>query len=611
VSPDARCLATLAGVSESLRLRGSWSTPRLPAPLVTCGASLLGVSAFAFQGTNAHLVLQAAAAAPAATAAAAAMVPWARRRVWVHPRPCSLLTRASAPKAGGSATFQLLLGHPAHAALWDHLVGGRALVPGAALLELAARAVAVLAGQGQAGPGAVAAIRGISIPSPALLPAPGGAAAAGLSLFCQVDLATGGLEVSSRLPSGSRRVHLRAASCAVLSGHEQQGGGGGSGPGGADILASQALDALWDILSVCGSGSSTAPDTTTSSAPARAPAITAPAASASSPAAAARAVATLARSPAAGEDASTNCIASLDSLLQLGAVARAWALAGRGGAAGGAALVPVAAEAYICGLEGAGGAALAGSGQLFAAASVRPGDLRSSMRCDYLAGGLSSGCAPVCRIAGLEARAVGSLAAPAAEGPAAAAAAPRAAAQAALQQQQQEQEEEQEDSFAQGMLYGIRAVASEPALAAAGAGEGGQLVLQLASGGGCGAPASALAVAQQVAALGGAAVSLLGGAQLAAAEQLGGAAGSGGGALLEAGVLGLLKTLRAEAGVAAGALGGAGGGGTRLVLQGAQAGVVAGAEQFGSSSAGGLKIDNALELQVGPGRSWGLTRRWP
>ncbi len=305
-------------------------------------------------------------------------------------------------------------------------------------------------------------------------------------------------------------------------------------------------------------------------------------------------MAALAQDPAAAEEPHTSRYTCLDSLLQLSAVSRAWALPGAA-----AALVPAAAEAYLSGLEGAGEAALARR-QLYAVASIRPGDLHSSMCCDYQAGDLSGGAGPVCSIAGLEARAAGSLAAAEAE-PVVGAQVPSALPQ--QQHAEHAEQAEQEDSFGLRMLYAVQAVASEPAFAADNSTSAqAQLVLELGGGGGGGsaAAADALSVAQQAAALGMASVSLLGSAQLEAPGQLGGASG---GLLEEAGAWGLLKTLQAGAGVATGALGGSGGPRARLVLRQAQAGAVNGAERYGSADDAGIRLQNVLVAQVGLARA--------
>ena len=65
-----------------------WAAPRqlglLPQPSAAHTAAL-GVSAFAFQGTNAHAVLQAAGFGGSGMAKPGAA--WARQRFWVAPRP--------------------------------------------------------------------------------------------------------------------------------------------------------------------------------------------------------------------------------------------------------------------------------------------------------------------------------------------------------------------------------------------------------------------------------------------------------------------------------------------------------------------------------------------
>lgn len=77
-----------AGAMEMASKQGGWAVARQPGSLPAASApaapAIIGVSAFAFQGTNAHAVMTAAAAG-ASTAKPSAH--WARQRFWVAPRP--------------------------------------------------------------------------------------------------------------------------------------------------------------------------------------------------------------------------------------------------------------------------------------------------------------------------------------------------------------------------------------------------------------------------------------------------------------------------------------------------------------------------------------------
>ena len=68
--------------------QGGWAVARqpgsLPAASSPAAPAVIGISAFAFQGTNAHAVMTAAAAG---ATAAKPNANWARQRFWVAPRP--------------------------------------------------------------------------------------------------------------------------------------------------------------------------------------------------------------------------------------------------------------------------------------------------------------------------------------------------------------------------------------------------------------------------------------------------------------------------------------------------------------------------------------------
>ena len=114
------------------------------------GSVLEGISAFAFQGTNAHVVLEEAAAPGDAQGAvgvgrgssAPARLVWERRRCW-H-TPCAAVALASRFRTASDAFETMLSGRPRLGFLWDHVVGGRVLFPGAAMLEALSAAGACL-----------------------------------------------------------------------------------------------------------------------------------------------------------------------------------------------------------------------------------------------------------------------------------------------------------------------------------------------------------------------------------------------------------------------------------------------------------------------------------
>lgn len=166
----------VASVLDSNGVYQRIAGPRSAAPLPkeSLAASALGVSAFAFQGTNAHVIVEGSNgwSGPSSQLQPAASFPWNKRHVWVHPEPLPLITRIlmCSPSA---ATFHLELKADAHASMWDHLVSGRALVPGTAFMEMASQCVMTVSSASAAASGKqlVAALRNVSISSPCILPA--------------------------------------------------------------------------------------------------------------------------------------------------------------------------------------------------------------------------------------------------------------------------------------------------------------------------------------------------------------------------------------------------------------------------------------------------------
>lgn len=99
-----------------------------------------GVSAFAFQGTNAHVLLQEAAPRGAGQSRATQSSPvWQQSRHWLAPQPHMLLT-AFVKHAGSMLLMQCQLDQPKLAGFLDHRVMDKALFPAAGFLELASAA---------------------------------------------------------------------------------------------------------------------------------------------------------------------------------------------------------------------------------------------------------------------------------------------------------------------------------------------------------------------------------------------------------------------------------------------------------------------------------------
>ena len=123
--------------------QGRWSLPRQPGALPGGAAApaVSGVSSFAFQGTNAHVLLAASPAGSGISRPEAGL--WQRSSYWVLAPQFDLV---QAVQAGGQlALFAASLQQPAAAALLQVVAGGSSIVTVGAVVELAAEAAAQLA----------------------------------------------------------------------------------------------------------------------------------------------------------------------------------------------------------------------------------------------------------------------------------------------------------------------------------------------------------------------------------------------------------------------------------------------------------------------------------
>lgn len=183
---------------------GLVTLPRQGGALPQGGQSLAstGISSFAFQGTNAHAVLQASATVEAAFPTVAALN-WRQQRQWVLPPAHCLMKHCMTGKQASSATFACNLHQPALGFLWEHQVMERSLFPGAGYFEMALAAVRTLHGTANLHE-AEHCLTAIAIPAPLVLE-PSSAATAGLVLTCSLDRTTQAVSISS----SSQSVHMR------------------------------------------------------------------------------------------------------------------------------------------------------------------------------------------------------------------------------------------------------------------------------------------------------------------------------------------------------------------------------------------------------------------
>jgi acyl transferase domain-containing protein len=167
----------------------SVSTSSVFAPAGNSWLATMGTSSFAFQGTNAHVILSSSASVSSPQEEEEiqqrAATPWQHKRYWYAASPTSLLGTAKALNSRTSSfiTFQTNLKKSALSFLYDHRVRGRAVFPAAAMLETtSAAAQAAL----ETHTGELITIQGISISSPLLMQP-----TTALELVCKINANAG------------------------------------------------------------------------------------------------------------------------------------------------------------------------------------------------------------------------------------------------------------------------------------------------------------------------------------------------------------------------------------------------------------------------------------
>ena len=183
------------------------------APTSADANALVGASAFAFQGTNAHalVVFDAGMWCDVGRASSRRLADESRR--WLATANRRLLTRASANTLGALpgrshavATFFAPAGDtPASAFLRHHRVAGRALFPGAAFLELAHATIASTSTRECSS--SLDAIREVALLAPLVLAEEGANADAGECVQVRVHAMDGTIHI---VDGATGRTHVRA-----------------------------------------------------------------------------------------------------------------------------------------------------------------------------------------------------------------------------------------------------------------------------------------------------------------------------------------------------------------------------------------------------------------
>eukprot|EP00854_Cymbomonas_tetramitiformis_P000816 gene816-1294_t len=168
-----------------------------------------GISSFAFQGTNAHVLLVAAppaAAARSAVHAASSRLLYVSKH-WSHAVGSPLTSAALLGGTGGALVgFEALLEHPPLAHIWDHVVLSRSLFPAAGFFEMGVATARTL-GPVDAPEFVGSACVDVAVTTPMVLYSPP-AAVAGISCFIWVTSA-GTFTIHSPSPNNTSASNFR------------------------------------------------------------------------------------------------------------------------------------------------------------------------------------------------------------------------------------------------------------------------------------------------------------------------------------------------------------------------------------------------------------------
>jgi NADPH:quinone reductase-like Zn-dependent oxidoreductase/3-oxoacyl-(acyl-carrier-protein) synthase/acyl carrier protein len=184
------------------------------------GKRIVGVSAFAFQGTNAHAVVKSSFFSPENTTSS--MLTWKKRRHYVLPEAHLLLqTALSAVPSSGQVSLVADLSSPQLAFLWDHKVMGKSIFPGAGYFEASSRVAGMLLPDLASNGSHYEAVTSAIISAPLMLPAleKVGATVKNSILFnVEMNVRSGALSIkSSVVATGAVTTHVNAAAALLSS----------------------------------------------------------------------------------------------------------------------------------------------------------------------------------------------------------------------------------------------------------------------------------------------------------------------------------------------------------------------------------------------------------
>jgi len=181
---------------------------------------IVGVSAFAFQGTNAHAVVKSSFFPSENTTSS--VLTWKRRRHYVLPEAHLLLqTAISVVPSSGQVSLVADLSSPQLAFLWDHKVMGKSIFPGAGYFEASSRAAGMLLPDLASTGSHYEAVTDAIISAPLMLPTVemlGAKVKNSILLNVEMNIHSGALAIkSSVVATGALTTHVSAAAALLPS----------------------------------------------------------------------------------------------------------------------------------------------------------------------------------------------------------------------------------------------------------------------------------------------------------------------------------------------------------------------------------------------------------
>ena len=200
-------MSNLQGRSEH------WSLPR-SSGAVPAGSNVCGVSSFAFQGTNAHAIVQ-TPPQRLHNAGRPRMRIWNKDYYWLGPAPQPMLHQAAV--VDGQLHMQCRLSAtPALTSIWDHRVGGVVLFPGAGFFELGAASLRVLDSNNAEGANQ-GMLSSLTIPAPLKLPELESVKEPNaVAILVSLTPATGRLDITSGI-AAFKQAHLVGSSTVLFA----------------------------------------------------------------------------------------------------------------------------------------------------------------------------------------------------------------------------------------------------------------------------------------------------------------------------------------------------------------------------------------------------------